>query len=127
MGDVATLIGRKKFGADFGIQDIFKHAANISSRPLRFVSHEVLYKRLRNGAVDAVHGHVIAVIGRPTERELAQIAGADHKPARFVCDIHQNERAHARLGVFIRDVGDVAVVTYVLEVSEHAFGYIHSL
>ncbi len=58
---------------------------------------------------------MIAVVCRPAERKLAQIAGADDKTARLVCEIEQRKRAHSRLRVFIRNVRrvvlDVAQVT----------------
>ena len=61
---------------------------------------------------------MVAVVGRPAERQLAQIAGTDDEAARAVGEVHEFERAHARLAVFIRhvehgfvlpDVGKVAV------------------
>ena len=61
---------------------------------------------------------MVAVVGGPAEGQLAQVAGADDESARAVGEVHELERSHARLAVFIRhvehgfvlpDVGKVAV------------------
>ena len=47
---------------------------------------------------------MVAVVGRPAKRELAQIARADNEAARAVGEVHKLERPDARLPVFKRHV-----------------------
>ena len=47
---------------------------------------------------------MVAVVGRPAKRELAQIARADDEAARSVGEVHKLERPDARLPVFKRHV-----------------------
>ena len=44
-------------------------------------------------------------------------AGAEHYAAHHVRLVHQDQRAHSRLGVFVRDVRSLAVVSDVLEMA----------
>ena len=43
---------------------------------------------------------MVAVVGRPAERQLGQVARTDHHAAVLVGEVHQHQRAHARLTVF---------------------------
>ena len=47
---------------------------------------------------------MVAVVSGPAEGQLTQVAGADDEAARAVGEVHELERAHARLAVFIRHV-----------------------
>ena len=47
---------------------------------------------------------MVAVVGCPAKRELAQIARADNKAARAVGKVHELERPDARLPIFKRHV-----------------------
>ena len=61
-------------------------------------------QRFGDTGIDAIHTHVIAVVGGPAKCKLTQIAGADHKAAVFIGVIHQLQRSHAGLAVFKGDI-----------------------
>ena len=72
---------------------------------LRQPSDDVLNQRLGHARVDAVMRHVIAdAVGAPSERQLAQVAGADHQPAVEIGQAEQMAGALARLHVLEGDV-----------------------
>ena len=58
---------------------------------------------------------MIAIVSRPAERKLGQIPRADDEPARLVRRIHQDERARARLRVFVGDVVKFGIMPDVLK------------
>ena len=58
---------------------------------------------------------MVAVVGRPAERQLGQVARADHHAAVLVGKIHQHQRAHARLTVL---KGDRQIVLGLADVHE---------
>ena len=59
---------------------------------------------------------MIAVIGRPAQRQFGQIARANDQAAVFVGHVHQHLCALARLTVFVGHVVRVHVLADVLEV-----------
>ena len=62
---------------------------------------------------------MVAVVGGPTERELAEVARADDHAALFVGDVHKDLGALARLGVLVGDVVDRLVMADVGKVQAH--------
>ena len=75
------------------------------------------HKRLGHAGIDAVHAHVVAVVGGPAQCKLAQIAGADDKATILVGVIHQLQCAHAGLTVFKGDIIFVGRLTDVCKVT----------
>ena len=119
LAEAAVLGGGQQFGADRRVQNVQQHAAQ------RFVGcgvghilHNVAHQRFGNPGVDAVHAHVVTVVGGPAQRQLAQISGADDKTAVFVGIVHQLQCTHPGLAVFkghvvaggvLPDVGKMAL------------------
>ena len=68
---------------------------------------------------------MIAVVGRPAQRELGQIARADHHAGEFIRQIHQKLRPFARLTIFIRYIVNAFIVIKIGEMPAHGFGNIH--
>ena len=60
---------------------------------------------------------MVAVVGGPAEGQLTEVARADHETAGAVGEIHQLERAHARLPIFIGHIPHGLVLTDVAEVA----------
>ena len=58
---------------------------------------------------------MVAVVGRPAERQLGQVARTDHHAAVLVGEVHQHQRAHARLTVL---KGDRQIVLGLADVHE---------
>ena len=65
---------------------------------------------------------MVAVVGRPAERELAQIARADDEAARAVGEVHKLERPHTRLPVFKRHVKIRLALTDVSKMAADGIG-----
>ena len=103
--DVAVLVCRDQFGADRRVDDIQQgEAGGIVHLVIGNPFDQVFDQCFRDAAVHAVHRHMVAVVGRPAERKLRQVAGADHEAAGLVGNVHQHLRALARLAVFIGHV-----------------------
>ena len=53
---------------------------------------------------------MVAVVGRPAERKLAQIASTDNQSARLICNIHKDKSALSR----VRVLGSYVVIVLIL-------------
>ena len=62
---------------------------------------------------------MVAVVGGKAERQLGEVARADHDAAFLVGEVHQNLRALARLAVFIGHIMRLGVLPDVAEVDVH--------
>src|SRR5262249_17960870 len=84
-------------------------------------SDQVLNQSLWDRCVDCVMRHVIAdAVGRPAERKLAQVGGAEDDSIVQVCQTKQVGRALAGLYVFKSDVVHrLALAKWVADVGEH--------
>ena len=118
LGDFALLVGGQQFGADRRVDHIQQGGAGRSRFAVGHPAHQMAYEGLGYRSVDAVHRHVVAIVGRPTERQLAQVARADHQTAHLVGVVHQDLRPLAGLSVL---VGGRAVVGRQADVAEMLF------
>ena len=67
----------------------------------------MLDQRLRHAGIDVVVRHLVAdAVGAPAQRQLGQIAGAEHDAVVLVGQAEQVVGAQARLHVLERDVVD---------------------
>ena len=69
------------------------------------------YQGLRDRCVHTVHGHMVAVVGRPTESKLAQVTCADHHSAHLICDIHKHFCTLSRLTILEHNAVIIEIVT----------------
>ena len=120
--DGSVDVGRNQLWRDWRLDDVeqgllrgFIHAGEC--HPL----DEVLDEGLRNGAVDAIHGHVVGVVSAPSKGKFAEVACSDDKTVALVGNIHENLRALTSLTVLIGHVVVVEVVTDVKEVANTCF------
>ena len=67
--------------------------------------------------VNAIHRHVIAVIGSPAQRQFGKIPGTDDNPTQLVGKVHQNLGAFPGLGIFIGDIVKFDGVADIVKVS----------
>ena len=79
------------------------------------------YQRLWDGHIHAVHAHVVAVVGGPSECQLGKVARADDKPVHLIGHVHQNLGAFARLAVFIRHIVFVRIHADILKMLHTGF------
>ena len=119
--DFAVLC-RQQLGTDGCCENITKHRRELFvAAVVRFIADEVTNERFGNGGVYSVHRHVVAVVGRPAESELGQVARADYHAAQRVRHVHQHLRALACLSVLIGHVGNALVPADVGEVTRNRF------
>ena len=84
-----------------------REAASSNCLVLHHPAHEILDQRLAHRAVHVVVAHVVAdAVGAPAERELRQVAGAEHERVALVGEAEEIIGAQARLHVLERDVVD---------------------
>jgi len=57
--------------------------------------HEMAHEGLGNARIDAIHGHVVSVVGGPAQRQLGEVAGTYDEATLLVGDIHEDLRALA--------------------------------
>ena len=121
--DLARLVCGQKLRAYRRVKNVEQDAPQARAfGVLGGSADDVAHERLGDARVHAVHAHMVAVVGRPAERKLAEVARADHKTARAVCDVHQFQRPDAGLRVFICDVQHILALTDVGEVAADGVG-----
>ena len=124
-GDLCNfaVLGGQKLRRDRCGQNIQQHIVQSSGGgSFGFVLHQIAYQRFGHAGVYAVHAHVVAVVGRPAQRQLRKIARAHHKAAGAVGKVHQLQRAHTRLPVFKGDVQHIFVLPDIRKVAAHGVG-----
>src|SRR5699024_11329108 len=67
-----------------------------------------------------IYGHVVAVVRRPAQRQLGEISGSNYHAAGLIRDVHQDLCALPCLGVLIRYVMVVYIVSDVLKMLLHS-------
>ena len=73
-----TVLRRQKLRAHRRIQHIQKDGGELLlTAGIGKVTHQMANQRLRHAGVHAVHGHVVSVVGRPSQRQLRHVAGTD--------------------------------------------------
>ncbi len=126
LGDSAVLCGQK-LGAYGRIEDIQQHGAKgLALGLLRLMRHQVAYQRFGHACIHAVHAHVVAIVGGPTQRQLGKIARAHHQAPFHIGDIHQHLGALTGLGVFIGHVVYIRILADIPEMLLHGLADIHA-
>ena len=83
-------------------------------------AHQVSHKCFRNAGVHRVHGHVVAIVRRPAERELRKIAGTHHDTILFVGHIHKNLRPLTSLRILVGNILNLRILADIREVLRHS-------
>ena len=85
---------------------------------------QVLHERLRHARVDRVVAHLVAhAVRAPAQRQLGQVARAQHDAAQVVGQAEQVVGAQARLDVLEGHVvGGLALAVGVADVGQHLRG-----
>ena len=99
-----------QFGADLRLQNLDQRLTRLRTEPMSLCdpSYYVLDQGLRHARVDGVMRHVVAdAVGTPSERQLAEVTGADDHRVVQIGEPEQMVGALARLYVL---EGDVVVV-----------------
>ena len=125
LGDLCNfaVLGGQQLRRDRGSQNIQQHIVQSGGGGgFGFVLHQIAHQRFGHTGVYAVHAHVVAVVGRPAQRQLRKVARAHHKAAGAVGKVHQLQRAHTRLPVFKGDVQHGLILPDVRKVAAHGVG-----
>ena len=120
LADLAVAGRRQQLRAHRRIEDVVQTAGEV--RVLRSIGdelHEVAHQRLRDACIDPVHRHMVGVVGRPAERELTEVAGADDDAVRLIRDVHEDLRPLTGLCVLVDHGVILRVVPDVLEMLQH--------
>ena len=124
LADVPLLVGGYELGADRCVDDVEQNGAlGAEGFGGCDVVDEMADEGLGHSGIDAVHGHVVTVIGGPAEREFAEVAGANDECSGLVGHVHEQLCAFACLRVFVGSVVYAGVVAYVSEVLCDGGGY----
>ena len=79
------------------------------------ILYEIADERFRHRAVHSVHRHLIAIIGRPPERQFRHIPGSDDETVLLVRDVHQDLRPLPRLSILICDIMHINIMADILK------------
>ena len=82
-------------------------------------------KSLGHGGVDAVHGHVIAVIGGPAQSQFGHVAGADDHAAALVGNVHEHLGTLSGLTVFVGHIMAGRILLDIPKMQRHCLFDIH--
>ena len=69
LADLAVL-GGQQLGRDWRVEYVAQYIGQLALHAVSLIGDEIAHERLGDRAVDAVHAHVVAVVGRPAERKL---------------------------------------------------------
>ncbi len=127
LGDHAVH-GRQEFRTDRRVKYIQKHVLEFhTAAGVRIILHQMAHQRLWHAGIDAVHRHVVAVVGGPSQSQFRHIPGPDDQAARAVGDIHQDLGALSGLSVFIGHIMILCLLSDIPEMHRHRFFDIHFL
>ena len=85
---------RQKLRTHRRIQYIIKACRKLRIlRCIRAVFYKMPHERFGYAGIHRIHRHMVAIVGRPSKRKLAEIAGADHDAIQ-----HHIETLRQRLG-----------------------------
>ena len=116
------LISRQELRTHWCVHDVEQNLPDASAsrnrcckyvlcRTLDQISHECF----RHAGIHCIHRHMVSIVGCPTQCKFRQVSGADYDSAGLVCNIHKYLSPFPCLGIFISDIVDILVVSYVLE------------
>ena len=112
-----------QLGRDLGVEDRLQDAVGRLVELVRAdrPADQILDQRLGHAGIDAIMAHLVAdAVGRPAQRDLAKVAGADDEAAVLVGEPEQIVGAKPRLHILEGDVVDrLALGEGVADVGEH--------
>ena len=116
LADLSLCIRRKQFRADGGIQNILQHieGGRKAFLPGNGIDHPA-DQRLGNRTVDAVHTHMVAIIGAPAQGQFGKIAGANHNAAHTAGKVHEDLGPFPGLGIFVSGIADSGIMTNIFK------------
>ena len=121
----AVLRGQK-FRTHRCVQHIKKHIRQLLFPAcIRIVADQMADQGLGNRPIDTIHGHVIAVIGSPSQRKLRHVTGSYYQTSHLIGNIHEDLGSFPGLAVFIGHIMPVHIMTDIFKMACHRFPYIN--
>ena len=114
LADLAGFIRGQQFGADGSIQNIFQHRPGCC-KVLRFrngVNHPADHG-LGNRRVDAVHAHMVAIIGAPTQSQFRKIAGTHNDAVYHTGIVHEDLGPLPGLRILVGSIVNTGIMANV--------------
>ena len=112
--NVTVFIRWKKLRADRGVDDIFQDFGTLwKDITFDHAGNHPFDKCLRDAGIDAVHAHLIGVIGTPAKGKLGQVSGSDDDGTDFIGIVHQHLCPLACLHILISNVFDLHIMSDV--------------
>ena len=100
--DAALGIGRKQLGRDGRSGHVTQHLRRAPFGAVRGIPFDdMTHERLGHRGVDPVHRHLVAVVGRPTQRQFRQVTRTHDQRSLAVGHVHQNLRPFAGLRILV--------------------------
>ena len=114
--DLSGFISRSKFRTDRGIYYIKQsHTRFFVNTTLGHIAHHVLNERFGNTGINAIHTHVITIVGSPSQGKFRKVTGPYNNSAQFITQIHENLCSFASLCIFISHIMHGNVVSYIFK------------
>ena len=74
---------------------------------------------LGNRPIDTIHGHVVAVIGSPSQGKLRHVSGSNYQASHLIGDIHENLGSFSGLAVLIGHIMFVHIMADIFKMVCH--------
>ena len=84
--------------------------------------YEITDQGLWNAGIHAIHAHVVAIIGSPSQSQFREVAGTDNHSSHLICQVHQDLGTFTCLRIFIGYIMHAGIMTDVLEVLGYRLG-----
>ena len=111
---------RKKLRADRRVQYIQQCIPQpFLSAGIRVIADQMTDQGLWHRDIDGIHGHMIPVIGGPSESQLGKIPCSNDQAAALIGQIHQNLCPLSGLCIFIGHIMRSTVLSDVSEMNRH--------
>ena len=117
---------REQLRTDRGIQHILQYCRKFPVfTGIRIIVHQMSHQCLWYTGIDAIHGHMVSVVGGPAQCQFRHIPCTDDQCIFLVCDVHQHLRAFPGLPIFIDNIMTFHILPDIGKMSGHRFSDIH--
>ena len=117
-----TVHRRQKLRTDRRVKYIQQHLLKfLIAAGFRIIPYQITHQRLGHTGIHTVHGHVIPVVGSPSQRQLRHIARPDDQAACTVGHIHQDLGTLSGLCILIRHIMMLHILSDIPEMYRYCF------
>ena len=110
------ILRRQQLRAYRCVQYIIEHLCQfLLSAGVCIITYQMAYQSLWHRTVYRIHGHMISIVGCPSQCQLWHISGSYYKSTLFICHIHQYLCPFPCLRIFI---GYIMVIFILSDISK---------